>query len=255
MLIVSEHQICGVSGRFYREFQGEKFWFWPTRGIYGSQVGGKTRLLHLEIYRAIHGEPNIRAKVECVDGNMCNTSPDNWIIKRSIGKRLHRVQEVDGIRFYVKPEGYYKADHAKYGGITMHRYVWEREYGTIGAGLHVHHVDGDKSNNDISNLELLTASDHSTHHGETNPWVGSEANKRQLAGINHKAKAWHSSPEGVEWHKKNGVAAWANRKWHVKECTECGKSYETPYPSRSKYCHKNCKAKANYRIRSNATSL
>ena len=126
----------------------------------------------------------------------------------------------------------------------MHRYVWERHNGPIGAGLHVHHVDGDKSNNDISNLELLTASDHSIHHGDTNSWVGSEANKRQLAGINDKAKAWHSSPEGIEWHRANGVAAWANRKMHVKSCLECGKTYETPYPNKSKYCQQNCKAKA-----------
>lgn len=247
MLTVSEHQICGVSGRGYREFQGEKYWLWPTRGIYACQIGGKQRLLHLEVYRAMHGEPHIRAKIECVDGDMCNTQPENWIIKRSDRERIHPVQEFDGIRFYFKPEGYYKADHEKYGGITMHRYVWQKHNGDIPDGMHVHHIDGDKSNNSIGNLELLTASDHSTHHGDTNTWVGSDANKRQLAGINHKAKAWHSSPEGLEWHRKNGIAAWAFRKKHVKNCTECGKSYETPYPTRSKFCHQNCKAKANRR--------
>lgn len=255
MFDVSEHQVCGVSGRGYREFQGERYWFWPTRGIYGSQVGGRQRLLHLEVYKAIHGEPTIRAKIHVVDGDMCNTSAENWTIKRSERRRQHSVQEVDGIRFYFKPEGYYKADHAKYGGITMHRYVWERHHGGIPSGFHVHHIDGDKANNEISNLEVLSASEHSTHHGGTNKWVGSEANKKQLASINHKAKAWHSSPEGIEWHKKNGKAAWEKRVLYAKNCIECGAEYETPYPTRAKYCSNNCKAKANRRSCSESDGL
>ena len=244
MLIVSINQICGVSGRSYREFQGERYWLWSKRGIYANQIGGRQRLLHLEVYRALHGEPNTRAKIQCVDGDMCNLDPGNWIIKRSVRARVNKVQEEDGIRFYYRPEGYYKADHEKHGGITMHRYVWQKHNGYIADGMHVHHIDGDKSNNRIENLELLTASDHSTHHGETNAWVGSDANKLQIARAGELAKAWHSSPEGLEWHRKNGIATWTNRKMHVKNCTECGKSYETPYPSRSKFCHQNCKAKA-----------
>jgi hypothetical protein len=255
MLIVSINQVCGVSGRSYREFQGERYWLWANRGIYGSQVGGKTRLLHLEVYRAIHGEPPIRAKVECVDGNMCNTDPGNWIIKRSVRERVHPVQEIDGVRFYFKPEGYYKADHGKYGGITMHRYVWQKHNGDIPAGMHVHHIDGDKSNNRIENLEMLTASDHSKHHGSTNKWVGSEANKRQILAAGELAKTWHSSPAGLAWHSENGKKAWESRTKTTKQCVECGKEYETYYPTRSKFCHQNCKATALRRRRSDKTSL
>ena len=188
MLVVSQHQVCGVSGRGYRELQGEKYWYWPTRGIYGCQTGGRQRLLHLEVYRALHGEPEVKAKIHIVDGDMCNTSAENWTIRRSERRRVHVVQEVDGIRFYCKPEGYYKADHTKYGGVTMHRYVWQKHNGVIPDGFHVHHIDGDKANNSIANLEMLSASAHSTHHGVTNARVGSDANMRQLESINHKAK-------------------------------------------------------------------
>jgi len=254
MLTVSINQICGVSGRSYREFQGEKYWLWTKRGIYASQVGGKQRLLHLEIFRAIHGEPYIRAKIECVDGDMCNTSPDNWIIKRQVRDRAHGVQEEDGIRFYFKPEGYYKAPRENHGGITMHRYVWKKYNGDIPDGMHVHHIDGDKSNNRIENLELLTASDHSTHHGTTNQWVGSEENKRQIVAAGELAKAWHSSPEGLAWHSKNGKSAWENRATTTKQCCECGKDYETFYPNKSRFCGSNCKAKAfNRRVREKAS--
>lgn len=46
----------------------------------------------------------------------------------------------------------------------MHRVVWEQHNGTIPAGHHIHHVDGNKTNNDISNLELISASKHSSLH-------------------------------------------------------------------------------------------
>lgn len=246
MLTVSDNKICGLSGRSYREFQGEKYWLWVNRGIYASQIGGKQRLLHLEIYRAIHGEPYVKAKIECVDGDMCNVSSNNWVIRRSVRDRKHEVQEIDGVRFYYKPEGYFKADYDRYGSITMHRYVWQKHNGKIARGMHVHHIDGDKSNNCIENLELLSASDHSTHHGGTNPWVGSDANKRQIASVRELAKAWHSSPEGLAWHSKNGRKAWENRPTTTKQCCECGANYETFYPVKSKFCGKNCKAKATY---------
>lgn len=246
MLILTEHRVDGVSGRGYREFQGERYWLWANRGIYASQVGGKQRLLHLEIYRAIHGEPHIRAKIECVDGDMCNLNPGNWIIKRRVRDRKHMVQEEDGIRFYFKPEGYYKADYERHGGITMHRYVWQKHNGEIQPGMHVHHIDGDKSNNRIENLELLTASDHSIHHGGTNPWVKSEANKRQILEAGKLAKKWHASDAGLKWHSENGVRTWKNRKLHPVKCVQCGQQFDTAYPTRAKYCGRACKSKALY---------
>lgn len=244
MLAVSEHQIDGVSGRGYREFQGEKYWFWPTRGIYGSQVGGKTRLLHVEIYKAIHGEPSGRFKSGPVDGDICNLSPENWVLFRSERARKHQVQECNGVRFYWKPDGYYKADHHKHGGVTMHRYVWELHCGPIPNGFHIHHKDGDKSNNCIENLEILSPSDHSKHHGKENPWVGSEENKRQIVRAGEFAKAWHSSEEGRKWHSQNSIKAWENRKIYALNCAQCGKEFTTKVPSIAKFCHQNCKAKA-----------
>ena len=47
--------------------------------------------------------------------------------------------------------------------------VWEREHRLV-AGLVagdnriVHHIDGDKTNNDLANLEVMANADHSLHH-------------------------------------------------------------------------------------------
>ena len=40
--------------------------------------------------------------------------------------------------------------------IYEHRIVYEKHHGPIPSGYDVHHRDGDKLNNDISNLELLS---------------------------------------------------------------------------------------------------
>lgn len=45
-----------------------------------------------------------------------------------------------------------------------HRWVWEKKYGKIPKGYEIHHIDGNKRNNSIDNLELLTPKEHSAKH-------------------------------------------------------------------------------------------
>lgn len=49
------------------------------------------------------------------------------------------------------------------------RRVWKAYNGTIPDGFHIHHKDGDYTNNNISNLELLSPSAHAKLHRPTNP--------------------------------------------------------------------------------------
>ena len=48
--------------------------------------------------------------------------------------------------------------------IYLHRYVWEEVNGPIPEGMLIHHVDGDKLNNEIENLELVSHKDHRRIH-------------------------------------------------------------------------------------------
>ena len=41
-----------------------------------------------------------------------------------------------------------------------HVLVWEQHNGPIPEGYQIHHIDGDKSNNSIENLQLVSALDH-----------------------------------------------------------------------------------------------
>lgn len=45
-----------------------------------------------------------------------------------------------------------------------HDLVWEEYFGKIPTGMQVHHIDGDKTNNDISNLQLVTPLEHKRLH-------------------------------------------------------------------------------------------
>lgn len=46
----------------------------------------------------------------------------------------------------------------------VHRLIYEAFKGTIPAGMHVHHVNGNKTDNRLCNLELMSKEEHDNHH-------------------------------------------------------------------------------------------
>lgn len=54
---------------------------------------------------------------------------------------------------------------------ALHRYVMEQHLGRkLLESEHVHHIDGDKSNNDISNLQVMDIKEHSKLHFPRITW-------------------------------------------------------------------------------------
>lgn len=49
-----------------------------------------------------------------------------------------------------------------------HHLVWEQAYGAIPDGYEIHHKDGNKLNNELSNLQLLTRTEHARLHAINN---------------------------------------------------------------------------------------
>ena len=150
------------------------------------------------------------------------------------------AQEFLGLRYYLCGF-YFQRD-----GRRLHRAVWEYHNGPIPKGWHVHHKDEDRSNNCISNLELLHGSAHASLHSTGKP---STLGDRARAA----AAEWHGSDKGRDWHKahwqKTIGPKMAER---VKlSCVVCGKEYETRSVMRhkSRYCHQNCRAVALRRRR------
>ena len=141
----------------------------------------------------------------------------------------------------------YRWDGKYYQGeIRLHRAIWEYYNGKIPKGHHIHHIDKDRTNNEISNLEIkeirLHLSEHSKEMWATEGFK--EKMSDHLKDIGELAKEWHSSKEGIKWHKEHGKKTWVNRKVFKKKCEVCREEYETYFPNRSRFCHDNCKAKA-----------
>lgn len=76
----------------------------------------------------------------------------------------------------LNSEGYYAITSVKEGncGKLLHRLIYEDEVGPIPDGYHVHHINHNKIDNSIENLQALSLSEHSRLHttGKNNPMYG-----------------------------------------------------------------------------------
>jgi len=70
-----------------------------------------------------------------------------------------------------------------------------------------------------------------------------------LNKIRDLAKEWHQTEEGKLLHKRLGKLVWEDRKLFNKICEYCGKSYKTPFPTRSKYCERKCNLRRKYQMK------
>ena len=87
-------------------------------------------------------------------------------------------------------DGYYKISNKskKYGGKLLHRLIYEEYSGeTLGSNIIIHHIDGNKLNNTISNLTPMTITEHMQTHqlGENNNNYGGLTFKNKI-GISNR---------------------------------------------------------------------
>jgi hypothetical protein len=66
-------------------------------------------------------------------------------------------------RKFVDANGYVRV-RGETAFVYEHRLVWEQAHGTIPAGFHVHHKNGDKADNRLENLELREPRSHVGEH-------------------------------------------------------------------------------------------
>ena len=123
----------------------------------------------------------------------------------------------NGVRYYPHEGSYWRSSRHK-GAVLLHRAVWEAERGPIPVGWHVHHLDHNPSNNECSNLQAMSESNHlSGEHSHRAPWTEEQ---RQHA-------------------QKHRLAWWAARQPWEHTCEQCGQNHLTT-ATRVRFCSPTC---------------
>lgn len=154
------------------------------------------------------------------------------------------------VKYYVQSTGRYLASTRKINGERLlHRQVWVQHNGPIPDGYVIHHKDHDWRNNDISNLECVEKGDHAKDH-IVERWLDekqAQAFRDGLEKAREAAKAWHSTPEGLDLHRNNGRLAWENRQPVALKCEVCGSDFQAKRAEVAKYCSTACRMSVFYR--------
>lgn len=128
----------------------------------------------------------------------------------------------------------------------LHVAIWEfYNKKEVPKGYHIHHKDGNPFNNDISNLECISAKQHLSQEGKKN-WKNPEYRKKaikQLKEASEKAKEWHKSKEGREWHKEHAKTSILSAPKHKHICEQCGKEYFSTRKTKTRFCCEKCGSK------------
>lgn len=114
------------------------------------------------------------------------------------------------------------------GKNALHRLLWEKAYGPIPKGHHIHHKDHNKLNNSLENLECLSHSDHLRLHMK----------------ISTVRNEWHKTEVGRKAMGEKAVKCWQNRTIHTLKCLHCGNDYQAKQIDRAKYCDNKCEQAA-----------
>lgn len=152
-------------------------------------------------------------------------------------------QQFNELTFVTDERGYYYTNN-KQGKVYMHRYVWEFYNGKIPKGYEIHHIDFDRGNNDISNLQLVSRSEHRKIHADLLTDEQREL-KRQNLNKNARPKAieWHKSEQGKEWHRQQiSIQRELGVFKHKLTCTNCGKVYVGEINGKNTFCSNACKS-------------
>jgi hypothetical protein len=74
--------------------------------------------------------------------------------------------EIDGQHYPAKVvSGYIVIELEDGSKVPLHIWMWEQSYGIkVTPGYHIHHIDGDRLNNNKNNLALVEASEHIQMH-------------------------------------------------------------------------------------------
>lgn len=146
------------------------------------------------------------------------------------------IQKFDGVSYY-RCGPYFQRK-----GKRLHRAVWEFHNGKIPDGCDIHHMDGNRANNDISNLQMLQGEEHGRLHMSAPERI--EKSRENIKRAAEADKSWHKTEAGQAFHSKHAKEYWQQAEPETHTCTNCGKEFQSfgRYGQGNSFCSNNCKS-------------
>ena len=143
-------------------------------------------------------------------------------------------QSFNSVVYNKKKDGHY---HSHNG---IHRAVWQYFNGEVPQGHEIHHIDWNPSNNEISNLQLMTISEHRSLHSQ-------HQTKKEFTCANCGKKYFAVDFKVNRFCSKKCCQNFHNHKPKIiKYCQVCGKEIEDTATGIKKYCSEKCRREASY---------
>jgi hypothetical protein len=110
-----------------------------------------------------------------------------------------------------------------------YRKIYEEHHNIkIPKGMHIHHIDGNRNNNDISNLEMLTPDEHAQRHGYISNFIMAQDKAMKIAIEKLKTpeirEKMRKSMLTSESHKKGIQKRSENERWRESVSEACRKT-------------------------------
>lgn len=167
-------------------------------------------------------------------------------VKYFIDDKGRKCALFKGDKFIKEDTGYYRIAtnwrEDRPNSYRLHRAIMEDSLGRpLKRNEVIHHIDGDKENNDIENLEVLDNRKHSSYHAKNMNIVNKIKRSINIGKASKEAVKWHkTNPNSSKVHSKASKKEWKNRPYYKHICEQCGEEFYTR-EKKCKFCSGQCK--------------
>lgn len=102
---------------------------------------------------------NYQLAADLIASRQWRVDPELGIVYGKRGSAFRRMNSWGYIQIKFRDPNDWRTEHAA----LAHRVIWEAVHGPLDAGLTINHIDGDKTNNRLTNLESVTQAENVRH--------------------------------------------------------------------------------------------